>query len=111
MKRTTTMAGRIVGIVLGACLLALPALAATDYSTMSNEELAAMRGTMRDAAPAERDSFRAEWQNRVNTMSQAERQTAVGRPENAPRDGAGYRYGQGSGNGSGRGTRKGCRQK
>lgn len=111
MKRITPFACRIGGMVLGVCLLALPAFAATDYSTMTNEELAAKRGTMRDAAPEDRDSFRAEWQKRVNTMSQAERQSTVGRPENAPRDGAGYQYGQGSGNGSGRGARRGCRQK
>jgi len=116
MKKMNTL--KITGIViLGLGLLAAPAFAETDYSSMSNEDLAATRGTMRDASQEERDAFRTEWQSRVNSMSQEERQEAIGRPANAAQDGAGNKYRQGSGqgkrdgsgSGGGRGSGRGRR--
>jgi len=99
---------KLAGIfILGLGLLAAPALAATDYSSMSNEELAAMRGTMRDVSQEDRDAFRSEWQSRVQNMTQEERQLAVGRPANAAQDGAGNRYGRGNGQRSGNGSTEG----
>ncbi len=65
-------------IILTALALALlsgaPALAATDYSAMSNEELAARRGAMQGATVEERNAFQREWQNRLQQMSPEEHQ-------------------------------------
>ncbi|MGV1100517.1 DUF1104 domain-containing protein [Thiovibrio sp. JS02] len=97
-------------IMLAALALTLlggtPVLAATDYSAMTNEELAAKRGSMKEATVEERNAFQNEWQNRVQKMSPEERQKAVGQPENAPRDGSGQKNGRkqgmgGSGGGMG----------
>lgn len=110
MQSKMTMKSTIGCMVLGLSLLSLPAFATTDYSGMSNEELAAKRGTMRDAPPDDQDAFRAEWRERVNAMSVEERQSAVGRPENAPQDGAGRQYRQGGGKGYSHGAGRGCKQ-
>jgi uncharacterized membrane protein YgcG len=113
-KRNKTMKKmnkvKLTGVlILGLGLLTAPAFAETDYSSMTNEEMAAMRGIMRDASQEERDAFRSEWQSRVNSMSQEERQQAVGRPDNASRDGAGNKYGKGGGQGQGNGSGGGGR--
>jgi len=90
----------LIGCVLaGACALAAPAWSATDYSSMSTEEMAAMRGGLRDASPEEREAFRTEWRNRTRSMSQEERRSMSGRPSGAPQDGSGARYGRGQGGG------------
>ena len=100
MKKTSK--GKSIGMmILGLSLLAAPAFGQQDYGSMTNEELAAKRGTMQEAGQEDRDTFQQEWQSRGNNMSQEERQQAVGRPENAPRDGSGNKYGQGQGNGKG----------
>ncbi len=99
MKKSMRTTGKFGALVIGLCLLSAPAFAATDYSSMTNDELAAMRGTMRDAEQVDRDAFRSEWQERVSNMSTEERNNAVGRPANAPQDGAGNRYGGGNGRG------------
>lgn len=93
---------RIMAMVLGLGLLSSPVWAATDYSSKTNEELAALRGSMRELSQEERDAFRTEWQSRVNSMTQEERQQAVGRPENAVRDGAGMQNGARKGQAKGK---------
>ncbi len=107
MKRKMTITGRIGCMILGLSLLSMPVLAATDYNNLTNEEMAAKRGTMRDATSDDRDAFRTEWQTRVNNMSQEERQLAVGRPQAAQKDGTGHQYGQGGGHGGGNGGGRG----
>jgi len=86
--KTRTMF-RISTVLAGSLLSATLAFAATDYSAMSNEELAAKRGSMKESTVEERNAFQNEWQNRVQKMSPEERQKAMGQPENAPRDGSG----------------------
>lgn len=110
MRKTTML--RLSTILAGSLLSATLAFAATDYSAMTNEELAAKRGSMKQAPVEERNAFQNEWQNRVQKMSPEERQKAVGQPENAPRDGSGQKSGQrqgmgGSGSGAGGGMGSG----
>lgn len=102
MKKTTMF--QIGAILAGSLLCASLALAATDYSAMSNEELAAQRGAMKQSTIEERNAFQNEWQNRVQKMSPEERQKVIGQPENAPRDGSGRKAGQGGGQGMGNGS-------
>jgi len=81
-------------LILALALLATPALAAddfTDYSSYSTDELAAMRGTLRDATIEERTLFQTEWQSRVLEMDEATRLEFSGRPDNALADGTGVR--------------------
>ncbi len=95
-----------LGAILAFSLLSAATLAwaATDYSAMTTEELAAKRGSMKQATVEERNAFQNEWQNRVQKMSPEEKQKVMGQPENAPRDGSGQKNGQGMGNGSGMGS-------
>ncbi len=95
----------VIAVLLLLALAAAPAFAATDYSTISTEELNEMRGTMRDAPAQEREAFQREWQQRLNSMTREERQQYSGPPANAPRDGAGDGYGRGMGGGIGGGRR------
>ncbi len=97
----------LMGLLAG-CLLWSGAALAVDFSQYSTEELAKMRGTLREASPEEREAFRQEWQKRMREMSPEERQRYAGPPANAPRDGKGYKYGQGRGKGKGHG--RGCRR-
>ncbi|MBU3937414.1 MAG: hypothetical protein KJ555_11470 [Proteobacteria bacterium] len=86
---------RISTILAGSLLTATMAWAATDYTAMTNEELAAQRGSMKQSTVEERSAFQNEWQNRVQKMSPEEKQKAMGQPENAPRDGSGQKNGKG----------------
>lgn len=95
---------RISTILAGSLLTATLAWAATDYTAMTNEELAAQRGSMKQSTVEERAAFQNEWQNRVQKMSPEEKQKATGQPENAPRDGSGQKNGQGQSKGSGGGN-------
>ena len=79
------------------------AWAATDYSAMTNEELAAKRGSLKQSTIEERNAFQNEWQKRVQHMTPEEKQKAMGQPANAPRDGSGQKTGQGRGSGTGGG--------
>ena len=79
---------KLSGLVIGMTLCAASAFAA-DYSAYSTDELAQMRGTMRDVPAEERNQFRKEWQKRINEMPVEERSQYTGRPENAKRDGQG----------------------
>jgi len=103
MRKTKML--RISAILASSLLSATLAFAATDYSSMTNEELAAHRGSMKESTLEERSAFQNEWQNRVQKMSPEEKQKFTGQPANAPRDGSGQKSGQkpGMGNGSGGG--------
>lgn len=94
---------KIVPALFVFSLLAAPVFAVTDYSSMSTEELAQLRGTMRDAPAEEWEAFHHEWQKRFQTMTREEQMKYSGPPENAPRDGSGPGYGRGGGMGSGGG--------
>ena len=87
---------------------------ATDYQSMTTEELSHIRGTLSDASQAERDAFRAEWLKRVDQMTPEERTRYTGPGGGrgtGPRDGSGVGFhgsddprngqGQGAGKGSG----------
>lgn len=105
MKNTTML--QLGTILTGSLLCAALAFAATDYSAMTNEELAAQRGSMKQSTVEERNAFQNEWQSRVQKMSPEERQKVMGQPDNAPRDGSGQKNGQGQGKGSGAGMGSG----
>ena len=84
---------KTVLIVSGIMMLSVPVWAATDYSSMSTEELAKIRGTLREASVEERNAFRTEWQSRMQQLTPEERQQyGVG-------SGAGSRFGRGAGRG------------
>lgn len=106
MRKTTRLG--LTTILAGSLLSATLAFAATDYSAMTTEELAAQRGTLHQATVEERNAFHNEWQKRVQQMSPEERRKALRPPPNAPRDGSGPRFGPGVGNsptpGSGMGS-------
>ncbi|MHB1349042.1 MAG: hypothetical protein ACYCYR_04140 [Desulfobulbaceae bacterium] len=86
---------RMLTLALSGLLMSITPLFAADYAAMSTEELAAMRGTMRNAGPEEHAAFQHEWQNRIRQMTQEEQRKYLGPPENAPRDGSGMQSGQG----------------
>ena len=104
--------GRLAVTLFGALLIASPVIGA-DYSSMTNEQLSALRGTFGTASPEEHAAFQQEWQSRLQEMTPAERQQYAGKPENAPQNGSGNQYGgrtpsggsygEGSGAGSGSG--------
>jgi len=58
-----------------ATFLVATVVAATDFSQMSTQELAQMRGNV---PVEERDAFRAEMQKRMQTMSPEERRNLMG---------------------------------
>jgi hypothetical protein len=93
MKKIIKITWTIGCMVLGLSFLSMSAMAETDYSSMTNEELSTMRGTLRDADQADRDAFRAEWLNRTKSMTSEEKQSAFGHPVNAVKDGNGYKTG------------------
>ena len=106
---------RILVIILAlACSILADNAFAVDYSQYTTEELASMRGTMRDASEEQRDAFRAEWQKRLQDMTREERQKYVGKPDNGQcQSGAGRMRGGGNaqakdgcGKGGGRGFGK-----
>ncbi|GBC61363.1 hypothetical protein DENIS_2323 [Desulfonema ishimotonii] len=74
--------GKGVVLLMVTVMLALPAWAA-DYSAMSTEELAALRGTLCDVSAEEREAFHQEWLSRLSQMTPEERQEYAGRPDNA----------------------------
>ena len=92
-------------MLLALCALTLAAGAAwaVDYSTMSNEELSAKRGTMYNAGPEEWNAFHTEWWKRLSQMSPEERQKYMG-----PGKGRGMGQGMGKGMGQGMGKGGGC---
>lgn len=94
MKRLFAM------VCLGLGMVITPAWA-VNYSNMTTEELAELRGTMRNASQEEHAAFQEEWQNRMRQMTREERQRYLGPPAGAPRDGSGMQLGPGSQDGKG----------
>ena len=101
-------------LLVTAVLMAVSTGWATDYSSMTNEELAAMRGTFKNATVEEREAFRAEWQSRLQNMSVEEQQKLLGhpagvtnkyqsKPRNQEKTGGGQGYGDGVDGGMGQG--------
>lgn len=84
----------VLTLALSGLLMGITPLFAADYTGMSTEKLAAMRGTMRNASPEEHAAFQHEWQNRIRQMTQEEQRKYLGPPEKAPRDGSGMLSGQ-----------------
>lgn len=78
-------------LFIGAAILSASMAYGADYSSMSTEELAALRGKMQNATVQERSAFQNEWQKRIQTMTTEERQKYLGKPQGA---------GQGMGPGS-----------
>jgi uncharacterized membrane protein (DUF106 family) len=68
----------ILGAILVSAMLISSAFA-VDYSTVSTEELANLRGKMQNATVEERNAFQNEWQKRIQTMTQEERQKYIGK--------------------------------
>ena len=76
----------------------------TDYSTMTTEELSNVRGTLYNATEAERNTFRNEWQKRINQMTPEEQAQYMGAGKGK---GKGYGSGKGQESGMGGGQGKG----
>jgi hypothetical protein len=99
----------LVSTLAAAVLLTAGSIMAADFSNLTTEELNKKRGTMWNATAEEREAFRYEWQERIQNMTQEERQKYMGRPENA---GQGKMmnqergYGMGGGKGMGGGGRR-----
>ena len=77
---------------------------AADYTTMTLEEMQAMRGTL---PVEERPAFQAEMQSRLQAMTPEERQAATStmkQSKSGPMDGTGSQMRQGGGMGSGMGS-------
>ncbi|MBE9559640.1 MAG: hypothetical protein IMF15_02565 [Proteobacteria bacterium] len=93
MKQKKYTIGFIALMSLGMVNVAV----ATDYSSMSTEELMDMRSEVRDMSTDDRDIFRTEMSGRVQSMSDDERASFK------------QSRGQGSGNGGGKQYRYGKR--
>ena len=83
-----------------AVLTILTMAQAADYHSLSNQELSQLRGTMYNKSQEERDAFRAEWQLRIDQMTEEEKANYFG-------SGSGRGQGNRSGNGLGDGTGRG----
>lgn len=66
----------------------------TDYKSMTNEELSAVRGNLYNATQDERDAFHKEWTSRFDNMSAAEKEKYA---NSAPGRGLGLKDGSGTG--------------
>jgi hypothetical protein len=97
----------IIGImVFAAVTLTAYGAFSADYSRYTTEELSNMRGTMQNATNEERETFRAEWQKRLQNMTQEERQEYMGNPaKKGPGSGAGMMQNKGYGKGMGKGRK------
>lgn len=78
MRFTAAVLSALFGLVLY-----ISPVSAADYSALSTEELANMRGTLQNATEEERKAFQNEWQKRTQNMTQEERQKYLGKPEGA----------------------------
>lgn len=84
------------------CGLSANAVHAADYQSMTNDELAAIRGTLIDASQEERDAFHNEWTSRLEQMTPEQRTEYSGTGQ-----GKGYGLQDGSGTGQGNQARDG----
>lgn len=80
------------GLILGSLILTTVVYAANDYSNYSIEELAKMRGTLRNTTQEEKDAFREAWQEKLRSLNPEKRQTYTRRGL-----GSGQRRGNGNG--------------
>src|SRR5574340_1084178 len=94
----------LISAIIGLAMLALSAFA-VDYSTMTTEELAKLRGKMQNAAVEERNAFKNEWQKRIQSMTQEDRQKYLGKPGIAGQ-GSMLQQKGGMGGGGGRGGKR-----
>ena len=97
----------IAALIIG--LTSAPLLA-SDYSSMSIDELANIRGTLYNATIEERNEFRSEWQKQIQSMTFEERQQYMGRSSKASfanGQGRKEKMGYGRMNQMGNGTSKG----
>jgi hypothetical protein len=67
------------------------ALAARNFSDLTNDELAAVRSTMKNESEETREAFRNEWHKRIAAMSPEERErfekaAGISRPKSAGDD-------------------------
>ena len=90
----------ILGAMLVSAMLISSAFA-VDYSTVSTEELANLRGKMQNATVEERNAFQNEWQKRIQNMTQEERQKYLGKPGTAWQGSMMQQRGGGMGKGGG----------
>ncbi len=90
------MAKRInkIGMALIGLSLIVTPVWASDFSSMTTDELSNLRGTMKSETQEEHAAFQKEWQSRVQQMSADERQQYKGKPANASQDGSGNQYGK-----------------
>lgn len=88
----------VLALTLALISPALPAMAeealTSGLSSYSLDELAAMRGSLRESSEEERAAFHSEWQSRIENLSPDERATYLGRPDGMPRDGSGIGAGR-----------------
>jgi hypothetical protein len=89
----TKKMNKICMALIGLSLIVSPVWAA-DYSSMTTEDLANLRGTMRSATPEEQTAFQNEWQSRQQQMTPDERQQYKSKSANGPQDGSGNQYGK-----------------
>ncbi|WP_141674210.1 hypothetical protein [Dissulfuribacter thermophilus] len=92
------MKGIKIGLILGSLMIATGVYAASDYSNYSIDELANMRGTLKNATQEERNAFRAAWQEKIRALSPEERQayTRGGQGSGPGRRGSSYNAGGGN---------------
>ncbi len=69
MKAISTATLSIALILAGSSA----ALAARDFSALTNEELALSRGSLNNESAETREAFRNEWKKRISTMSAEDR--------------------------------------
>jgi hypothetical protein len=104
MKQTLRLVGSSLILALGMT----GAGAAEDYSALSNEDLVQMRSQVREMPQEDRQVFRSEMQNRVQSMSPEEKRlyqdmNGGGRSQGAADGrGQGRKHGKGEGGGSGK---------
>ncbi|QYZ67764.1 MAG: hypothetical protein OI74_01080 [Gammaproteobacteria bacterium (ex Lamellibrachia satsuma)] len=99
MKKSLNTVAGIVALTIGSI-----SAEAADYADMSNEELVQMRSQVREQSYEDREGYRTEMQNRMQSMDSEERSLFRQMNETGEQgEGSGKmnRYGQGGGNGSG----------
>ncbi|WP_246345277.1 DUF1104 domain-containing protein [endosymbiont of Lamellibrachia barhami] len=99
MKKCLKAVAGIAALTIGSI-----SVEAADYADISNEELVKMRSQVREQSYEDREGYRTEMQNRMQSMDSEERSLFRQMNETGEQgEGSGKmnRYGQGGGNGSG----------
>ncbi len=86
------MKGIKIALIIGGLMMATGVYAASDYSNYSIDELAKMKGSLKNATQEERNAFRSAWQEKIRSLSPGERQTYTrgGQGSGVGRRGSGY---------------------